>query len=209
MSYNERRYDIMYIGEFSDGRYQGFGVQFYETNMGESYLSSYCTAEPESDTYQDYYLTWANPVAYFGEFQSGERHGKGNAFILSQAEIYFGAMGEIDLDAPEYEISICEYRSGEKDGVGTIYAPNGYLPMSVDLTATSTTAMARNTTTAPTCWNMKATTKTATVTEPEPAISRMEQLPIPENGSMTIISKAYVCGGYLLHRCLTIRKQLE
>ena len=140
MSYNERRYDIMYIGEFSDGRYQGFGVQFYETNMGESYLSSYCTAEPESDTYQDYYLTWANPVAYFGEFQSGERHGKGNAFILSQAEIYFGAMGEIDLDAPEYEISICEYRSGEKDGVGTIYAPNGYLPMSVDLTATSTTA---------------------------------------------------------------------
>lgn len=125
MIHNERRYDIMYIGNFSDGRYQGFGVQFYETNMGESYLSSYCTAEPGSDTYQDYYLTWANPVAYFGEFQSGERHGKGNAFVLSQAEIYFGAMGEIDLDAPEYEISVCEYRSDEKDGSGTIYAPNG------------------------------------------------------------------------------------
>lgn len=125
--YNEWQYDIMYIGEFSDGRYQGFGIEFYETNMGQDYLEQYCTAEPGSELYQDYYLMWANPVAYFGEFQSGERHGKGNAFILSQAEIYFGAMGEIDIDMPEYEISVCEYRSGEKDGNGSIYAPNGYV----------------------------------------------------------------------------------
>lgn len=127
MSYNEWSYDILYIGKFKDGRYEGFGLEFCETNMGESYLSRYCTAEQGTEEYREYYQTWANPVVYFGEFQSGERHGKGNAFVLAQAEIYFGAMGEIDLDAPEYEISVCEYRSDERDGNGTIYAPNGYV----------------------------------------------------------------------------------
>lgn len=42
-------------------------------------------------------------------------------------------------------------------------------------------------------------------------VQNSQRLPIPENGSMTIISKAYVYGGYLLHTSLslTIRKQPE
>ncbi len=108
----DREYSIKYIGEFKDGRYNGYGAEFVGA---DEYTDGY-------DSYGDFYsnLPVMNYIEYEGYFEDGERKGDG-------IEIYCDAgslLGRIDgnyqledvFDQLVKEINYFFYIGSFKDG---------------------------------------------------------------------------------------------
>lgn len=123
LAYENGGYVIRYIGHFANGRFDGLGYLFTESETGASYVSSLRPYVESTGENIDYFLTWANYVEYFGEFSEGYKDGLGNSFGLY--DIYFGSYGnesaEIDLDNPRYNIDIGKYKKGQLNGKNKQY----------------------------------------------------------------------------------------
>lgn len=120
---------LLYVGEFKDGSYDGYGWEYitpftssddlansgYARNLGYDYV------QVENDIAQNIFNT-CNPVGYMGEFKQGLYHGDG-VKIQYQARITPVDMDEeeqislfgVRLDR-ELVINVGEYKDGQRDG---------------------------------------------------------------------------------------------
>ena len=118
LSYNNRRYVLRYVGQFSDGKLDGFGVLFQESGSGRDFLDRLRPYNPDTGENLDDYLTWGNYASYFGEFSDGVKHGMGNTFNL--ADFYIAdfsiALTQIDLDNPGFSVDVGRYKSDKLNG---------------------------------------------------------------------------------------------
>lgn len=128
LSYKERPYALRYVGEFSGGQFDGFGLLFTESETGRNFLSDLRPYNIETKENLDLYFAWANYVEYFGEFSDGYKDGKGNSFVL--ADFYIGLYGkaleEIDIEHPSFSIDVGRYKNDELNGSNKQYV-GGYL----------------------------------------------------------------------------------
>lgn len=112
-------YDLLYIGEFKEGKFDGFGLAFVSLTNGYYSLMEVCPYDEDSAEFTNYYLTWINRVSYMGEFSNGSKNGRGNEFDIVGAQ--YGSFVE-DLDTQRYLIDVGEFRRGELNGYGRLYA---------------------------------------------------------------------------------------
>jgi len=128
ITYDNHAFSYRYIGQFSDGRFDGFGVLFTESENGCAYLSRLCPYDEATGENTAYFLTWANYPEYFGEFSDGYKSGLGNSFHLSDAYIgtFENALSQIDLDNPDYSITVGKYKKDVLNGKNKQYI-KGYL----------------------------------------------------------------------------------
>ena len=120
---------LLYVGEFKDGSYDGYGWEYitpftnsddlansiYYRNLGYDYVRV-------GDDIAQNILNTCNPVGYMGEFEKGEYHGDGIMIQYPIREI------PIDMTTEEQErlfgarldreivIYISEYANGQRDG---------------------------------------------------------------------------------------------
>ena len=135
-------YNIVYIGAFKDGCYDGYGMEFNVPEDSEEYMifENVCKYDKGSDEYFAYYMGWINYVTYNGYFKKGKRDGAGNQYItyigpfidaasinntnydeeLSNVRYPYVSVGEFkngDLNGNtvEYEMGILRYTGEMKD----------------------------------------------------------------------------------------------
>lgn len=128
LTYENHAFVCRYIGKFSDGRFDGFGVMFTESEEGNAFLSrlrpyNETTGENAAD-----FLTWANYAEYFGAFSDGYKSGLGNHFNLSDSYLgsFENALSKIDLDNPAYSVNVGNYKKDQLNGANKQYY-GGYL----------------------------------------------------------------------------------
>ena len=125
----QKYYDIMYIGSFKNGAYEGYGIEFNISDNSEEYtvFENTCRYDKNSDEYFAYYMGWINYVTYNGYFKDGERCGKGNSY-----ETYIGPfMDSASISGTTYEeelknvrypfISVGEFKNGSLNGKADVY----------------------------------------------------------------------------------------
>lgn len=115
----ERYYNLLYIGQFVDGQYDGFGLKFCTPETEIYALYDLCPFEKGSDEFTQYYSMWYNYVEYFGQFSQGEETGQGNyfsAFTLNSSE----SSSNID-DLRYIHIQTGSFKYGLLDGYGCDY----------------------------------------------------------------------------------------
>lgn len=117
-------YNLLYVGEFREGYFDGFGVKFHDPYESISYLYELCPFEEGSDEFTQYYIMWYNYVQYFGNFIQGEKTGRGNYF--EAAELQLPELG-CDIDYIMYNrVLTGSFRDGQLNGYGHEYE-NGQL----------------------------------------------------------------------------------
>lgn len=111
---------LVYCGEFSEGRYSGFGMEFMEP-----FESDILAVEKQygSDSF-DFYCNRINPILYFGEFENNKRQGKGNTFVFSSITTEFDP--ELYPLSRDIDITVGEFKKDELCGKYKVYA-DGYL----------------------------------------------------------------------------------
>lgn len=117
--FEDRCYDLLYIGQFAAGKYDSFGLKFTTTSGGYDIFSKLCPYEEGTDAYITGYLNWVNYVSYFGEFSKGMESGKGNKFGLTDGYIglWENVKDSFNFDTPRYySIDVGEYQSGKLNG---------------------------------------------------------------------------------------------
>lgn len=86
LEYENRYFNIAYIGQFEKGRLEGYGLQF---NVPQgAILSSFqqiCHDSESSQEFADAYQDWVNFVTYEGMFKDGRCDGSGNMYELNLA----------------------------------------------------------------------------------------------------------------------------
>lgn len=125
----QRYYDIMYIGSFKDGAYEGYGIEFNIPDNSEEYevFKSICQYDKNSDEYLAYYLGWINYASYNGYFKNGKRDGKGNSY-----KTYIGPFADTtSINGTTYEeelkniryplIDVGEFKDGTLNGKADVY----------------------------------------------------------------------------------------
>lgn len=115
----ERYYNFLYIGQFTEGRYNGFGMQFCTPATGIYSLYDLCPFEKGSVEFTRYYCMWYNYVTYFGYFSRGEQTGQGNYFYASTVD---SSEGKIDIDNIRYfHVQSGAFKNGLLNGYGREY----------------------------------------------------------------------------------------
>ncbi len=126
-------YNILYIGEFSEGRYNGYGLEFNQPQGNDlNHFNHICHYDPQSEEYKSYYQLWLNYVKYEGEFKQSLWNGKGNRYEvdLSFRVDLENIIGKTDILTPVYDkITVGTFRKGKANGKCQIYV-NGILTFS-------------------------------------------------------------------------------
>lgn len=149
-----RYYNIVYIGHFEEGRFNGYGLKFYEPDGNEySIFKNRCSSEPTSEEYLAYYHGWLNYIEYEGMFENGKKNGLGNSyyadlelrsympdFIIETAisdvqydELIVGSFknDEVSGKCKIYTMGSLIYdgemKNSQKHGFGCLYNNNGQL----------------------------------------------------------------------------------
>ena len=146
---------IVYVGNFEEGYYNGYGLLFSEPDGEDSAILLSWVSDPnDKDTLSALYYSFVNYVTYEGTFKEGSVKGKGNQFYCSLSTelntldffgkelipeniIYTTKVGEftkfqngkVDGKAKEYAggalIYDGEFKDGRYHGKGTLYDGSG------------------------------------------------------------------------------------
>ncbi len=120
---DEIYFNRYYIGNFKNGKIDGFGLLFDVIESSIDELSSR-GIEFDSNEFYNLYLDWGNPVGYFGMFSNGEIDGLGNYFHVFSLE---NLEKDYNLNELNYPIVETGEFSGEYlNGKGRFYW-GGYL----------------------------------------------------------------------------------
>lgn len=118
-------YNYIYIGNFKEGRFSGYGIEFNEPEDNDYILfGNVCDLENSNEDYSRYYLGWLNYVKYEGMFEKGSKNGLGNGF-----QTYFdfrqkasAVIGEIPIDNVLYdEVLVGSFKDDKLSGNCKIY----------------------------------------------------------------------------------------
>lgn len=86
LEYENRYFNIAYIGQFEKGRFEGYGLQF---NLPQgailSSLQQICHDSESSQEFTAAFQNWVNFVTYEGMFKDGRPDGSGNMYKLDLA----------------------------------------------------------------------------------------------------------------------------
>ncbi len=119
-------YNLVYIGNFSEGRFDGYGLRYNEPEVEECYLlDKLCGNKVSDDTIKEYYCGWLNYIDYDGMFKKGEFDGQGNSYYAYlEKHIYSaGSIDKIKLNDPQYDaVIVSEFKNGEENGKSKMYA---------------------------------------------------------------------------------------
>lgn len=123
---NGKPYDIAYIGNFKDGRLDGYGFKYHIPTQQEfSIFRSICTKEELwIDEIHSYYQAWLNYVEYDGMFADGKRDGEGNSYETDlEIRSYAAAVGQkFDIKNAEYDtVTVGTFKNDKKNGKCKIY----------------------------------------------------------------------------------------
>lgn len=113
--------NILYMGNFSEGYFSGYGIQFAEPDSDDQMiLYKLCNGVTDGELYQTLYYDFVNYAKFEGIFDDGKASGKGNKFTCALAYYsYFGYFSSIDDFSPDeigYEIVIGEFKNGKENG---------------------------------------------------------------------------------------------
>ena len=117
-------YDIVYVGMFKEGSYDGYGMEFNIPEDAYEYSSFdyVCKYDKSSDEYFAYYLAWMNYVKYNGYFKNGKKDGKGNQYMTSLSAFtdmaaVLGSTDEAEFNNVRYaEINVGEFKNDTLNG---------------------------------------------------------------------------------------------
>ena len=123
----------VYLGNFVDGYYNGYGLLYKCPDGNEIYEYKYYRNYPDDETfYNGEYREWLNHVCYEGYFSDGVRSGQGNTYAIepvTQYDAYYFSFGEIPEDLIEFQIfeTVGTYDDGKLSGTVTVYGVDGYV----------------------------------------------------------------------------------
>lgn len=120
LTYKDRYYNLLYIGEFSKGRFDGYGLKF---NCAEkstiNSLLKICPYDESSSEFAFYYLAWINFVTYDGYFKDGSYEGLGNEYEFDlEFRVAMAPLVPLpDVEKVEFDsVTVGEFKNGESNG---------------------------------------------------------------------------------------------
>ena len=124
--------DIRYIGYFSEGRFDGYGLLFAEPDSNDS--AAFATMKSNglvsADGVSDQYHGFVNYVTYEGEFDQGEASGQGNDFYC-WLSLMLGVPGVVDdgfhPEVIPFVVKVGKFKSGQANGEVLEYSVDGSL----------------------------------------------------------------------------------
>lgn len=78
----------IYIGNFKEGRADGYGIEFSTPGDDDYYVSGINLKDYKKEQYQDAIFEMANPRRYEGGFKEGNYSGKGNEYAYMETYLY-------------------------------------------------------------------------------------------------------------------------
>lgn len=118
---NGKYYNFVYIGDFKEGRFEGYGLKFHEPEDNE-YMIFKDLCEDENipnDEAVAYFLAWLNYVEYDGMFMNGKQEGNGNMYYadLELRSYIPDAVEKVSISNVLYdEISVGSFADGKLNG---------------------------------------------------------------------------------------------
>lgn len=117
--------NIVYIGEFKEGRFHGYGMLFSDAASEEAESLLYFFPDgTESEKFDEYYRAFVNYVTYEGNFKNGKRDGEGNSFNYSLYYSWFllnNVPDSFDPEAQNYVVTVGEYKDDKENGTAKEY----------------------------------------------------------------------------------------
>ena len=123
---------LVYVGEFKDGRYDGYGWEHLTPDsewasslyrcrdIGEDYVSV-------GSSLQENVMATCNPICYMGEFKKGQYHGDGINISYAARELPAGMSEKDIIDKFGYRVDrelgfyVGEFKKGERTGQAKEY----------------------------------------------------------------------------------------
>lgn len=126
MEFNGAYYNIVYIGNFSKGRFSGYGLQYsLPDNYKYSLLCKLYNGSVSDDKFKEYYLGWLNYVTYDGIFKDGKACGMGNSYG-ADLDVYLhlpDSVGENEITDAQYDAIVAgEFKNDIEDGNCKMYS---------------------------------------------------------------------------------------
>lgn len=125
LEHENRFFNIVYIGQFEKGRFEGYGLQF---NLPRgAILSSLQQICHDSETSQEFtaaFQDWVNFVAYEGMFKDGRPDGSGNMYELDLARnVSFAPMTPLpDVEKVEFDsVTAGDFKGQKPNGECKVY----------------------------------------------------------------------------------------
>lgn len=111
--------EIVYIGNFKNGYFDGYGLLFAEPDSGEDFL--FYLGEHKELLY-----AFLNYVKIEGNFKEGQAQGRANQFLTIPAadlatSYYENRQEDFTADDVNYAIATDKFKDGEPNGQGKIY----------------------------------------------------------------------------------------
>ena len=125
LEYENRYFNIAYIGQFEKGRLEGYGLQF-SVPQGDI-LSSFqqiCHDSESSQEFADAYQNWVNFVTYEGMFKGGRCDGSGNMYEIDLAcNVSFAPMISLpDVEKVEFDsVTAGNFKGKKPNGECRVY----------------------------------------------------------------------------------------
>ncbi len=125
LEYENRFFNIAYIGQFEKGRLEGYGLQFNLPHGSVlSSLQQICHDSETSKEFADAYQNWVNFVTYEGMFKDGRRDGSGNEYALDLARnVSFAPLIPLpDVEKVEFDsVTVGNFKGEEPNGECRVY----------------------------------------------------------------------------------------
>lgn len=129
---SENTMNIVYMGKFSKGSFDGYGIKFSIPDDETRSLAQFIVPwDINSEEYIDFYYDFVNYASFEGVFDEGKpKKGKGNAYGCTLKTLnYIGYFDRPGLSISDigYQIVTSEYEDGEENGDTRIYNFLGHL----------------------------------------------------------------------------------
>lgn len=124
--------DIRYIGYFSEGWFDGYGLLFEEPENDNFtvFYSMAAQGQVDSTELSDQYHGFVNYVAYEGEFDKGEATGRGNDFycwLALMIEIPGAREDGFNPGRIPFAVTVGKFKNGKANGEVLEYSVDGSL----------------------------------------------------------------------------------